>query len=159
MNALRSKPAKISLVLSLLMLLFSFTFIGDRALDIQMHDTYFVTSHAFIYRLLAIFYFVSALFYEVCFVWLTPGKGNVISYSHFLISTICFVLIGMVMVPMTGTPRRYYSFSNYETFDNFNLLTQVFSLAFIMSVFSNLVFGFYYLYCLVKKFITVIQKR
>lgn len=152
MTLLRSLPAKISIIISALLLLLSFTSFGRQPMDIQLHDAYFVTDYAFGCRLFAVFYFVLGLLYEICYSWLTPNKGSAIYYGHLLISTFCFGLFSAGMHAMAGMSRRYYTFSTFETFGK--AITIVVLILFL----SNLAFGLYYVYYLTKKFIIIIKE-
>lgn len=151
MKIIRSIAARCSFVISMILLILSFTPFACHTMDIQMHDTYFVTDYAFWCRLFAVFYFVSALFYEVCYAWLTPNRGASIHNGHLIINTLCFVLISIAINAAVGTPRRYHTFAHFETFSDFNFLTNVVSISVLILFFSNLAFGLYYLYCLVRK--------
>jgi cytochrome c oxidase subunit 1 len=91
-------------------------YLGNAALDINLHDTYFVVAHfhivmgsAAIFGMLAgIYHWFPRLFGRM----MNPKLG----YIHFWLT---FASAYMVFFPMhfmgiDGVPRRYYSFTNFE---------------------------------------------
>jgi hypothetical protein len=142
---LRSSTAMISAGILIALIIISLTSLGKYTIDIQLHDAYFVLHLAFICRIVAVFFLISALLYEICYSWLLTVKGNLIHYIHLAINLLCFVLFIWGAFSITGEPRKYYTFSQYETFNNFNFLTQL--------------FGLYYMFCLIRKTILIVRER
>jgi len=92
-------------------------YLGNSALDIQLHDTYFVVAHFHIVMGMAAFFGMFAGVYH-WFPKLFDGKmmNNTLGTIHFWITMIGSYLIFWPMhyMGMSGVPRRYYEFSNFE---------------------------------------------
>jgi len=92
-------------------------YLGNSALDIQLHDTYFVVAHFHIVMGMAAFFGMFAGVYH-WFPKLFDGKmmNNTLGTIHFWITMIGSYLVFWPMhyMGMSGVPRRYYEFSNFE---------------------------------------------
>lgn len=106
-------------------------FLGNSALDIQLHDTYFVVAHFHLVMGSAAFFGMIAGVYH----WFPKMFGRMmdarLGYVHFWIS---FIGIYMVFFPMhyigiAGFPRRYYSFTNFDAFSTFTDLNAFITIA------------------------------
>src|SRR5690625_5926448 len=95
--------------------------LGDSALDINVHDTYFVIAHfhlvmgiSAVYGLLAGVYHWFPVMYE--------GKlmNTKLGYWHFWITAVCSygIFFPMHFVGLAGLPRRYYSNTEFPYFDD-----------------------------------------
>jgi cytochrome c oxidase subunit 1 len=107
--------------------------LADSALDINVHDTYFVVAHFHIVM------GASAIFGMFCGVyhWFPRMFGrmmnNKLGYAHFWITFIAVygVFFPMHFIGLTGVPRRYYSNEAFALFDNLqsiNILITVFAI-------------------------------
>jgi cytochrome c oxidase subunit 1 len=120
--------------------------LGNSAIDIQLHDTYFVVAHFHIVMGVAAFCGMFAGVYH----WFPRFYGRFMNETlgliHFWVTLIGAYAIFFPMHFMTGLPRRYFSFANFETFNNFNNLTEFISIAAIVVFFAQLVFivNFFY---------------
>ncbi len=112
-------------------------FLGNSAIDIQLHDTYFVVAHFHLVMGSASFFGMLAGIYH----WFPKMFGRMMNeklgYVHFWFT---FVGVYLVFFPMhyigiAGFPRRYYSFTNFETFSGFTDLNTLVSIA-AVTVFS-----------------------
>jgi cytochrome c oxidase subunit 1 len=121
-------------------------FLGNSALDIHLHDTYFVVAHFHIVMGISAFFGMYAGVYH----WFPKMYGrfmnNTLGYIHFFIT---FVGAYVIFWPMhyegvAGMPRRYYDFTNWETFKQFADLNQMISYAAIIVFFAQLLFVFNY---------------
>src|SRR5690606_15430651 len=93
-------------------------FLGNSAIDIQMHDTYFVVAHFHIVMGVAAFFGMFAGVYQ----WYPKMYGRFMNETlgkiHFwgtLIGAYA-VFWPMHYLGMAGVPRRYYRFDNFEAF-------------------------------------------
>jgi cytochrome c oxidase subunit 1 len=122
--------------------------LGNSAIDIQLHDTYFVVAHFHLVMGSAAFFGMVAGVYH----WFPKMFGRMMNeklgYLHFWIT---FVGIYCIFFPMhytgiAGFPRRYYSFTSYETFKTFGDLNAFISTAAIITFFAQfiLVFNFFH---------------
>lgn len=107
--------------------------LADSALDINVHDTYFVVAHFHIVMGLSA---VLAMFAGV-YHWFPKMYGRMMNkklgYLHFWITFISAygVFFPQHFMGLAGMPRRYYSNSAFEMFDAFvdlNILVTVFSI-------------------------------
>jgi cytochrome c oxidase subunit I len=116
--------------------------LGNSALDIQLHDTYFVVAHFHLVMGSAAFFGMLAGAYH----WFPKMFGRMMNeklgYVHFWLS---FAGVYMVFFPMhyigiAGYPRRYYSFTSFDPLDQFANLNAFISLAAIMTFVAQLIF-------------------
>ncbi len=121
-------------------------FLGNSALDIHLHDTYFVVAHFHIVMGISAFFGMFAGVYH----WFPKMYGrfmnNTLGYIHFFIT---FIGAYVIFWPMhyegvAGMPRRYYDFSNWESFKQFTDLNHMISYAAIIVFFAQLLFVFNY---------------
>ena len=107
--------------------------LGDSALDINVHDTYFVVAHFHLVMGISALYGLFAGVYH----WFPKMFGRMLNknlgYIHFWVTAICAygVFFPMHFIGMAGLPRRYYTNSNFPLFDdtsNVQILITVFAL-------------------------------
>ena len=151
LKLLKSPAAKGSVVLMVMLLILSFTSIGSQTFNIQTHDTYIVLHFGFVCLVTAAFFAISALLYEVAYSIITESKGNAIQITQLFVNVLCFGSVTYGLFALQSQPRRYHSFSDFATFDNFNFFTQVVAIVSIVFALSNLLFGIYYLWCVFRK--------
>ncbi len=127
-------------------------FLGNSAIDIQLHDTYFVVAHFHLVMGSASFFGMLAGVYH----WFPKMFGrmmnNKMGYVHFWIT---FVGVYMVFFPMhyigiAGFPRRYYSWTNFETFSGFADLNTMVSVAAIFTLAAQFIFLFNFFYSMFR---------
>ena len=127
-------------------------FLGNSALDIHLHDTYFVVAHFHIVMGVASFMGMFAGFYH----WFPKMYGrylnNTLAYIHFWITLIGAYLIFWPMhyQGLAGMPRRYYDFSNWESFKQFGGLNEFISLVAMIVFAAQLLFVFNFFYSIFK---------
>lgn len=121
-------------------------FLGNSALDIHLHDTYFVIAHFHIVMGISAFFGMFAGIYH----WYPKMYGrfmnNTLGYIHFFVTFIGSYVIFWPMhyEGVAGMPRRYYDFSAWESFKQFGELNQMISVAAIIVFFAQLLFVFNY---------------
>ena len=93
--------------------------LADSALDINVHDTYFVVAHFHIVMgMSAIFGMLAGIYH-----WFPKMFGRMMNsklgYVHFWLTLVCGfgVFFPMHFVGMAGAPRRYYDFSEFAFLD------------------------------------------
>lgn len=127
-------------------------FLGNSALDIHLHDTYFVIAHFHIVMGVASFFGMYAGVYH----WFPKMFGrymnNTLGYIHFWGTLVCAYVIFWPMhyEGLAGMPRRYYDFSQWETFKQFGSLNEVITIASILSFALQLLFVFNFFYSIFK---------
>jgi cytochrome c oxidase subunit 1 len=127
-------------------------FMGNSAIDIQIHDTYFIVAHFHLVMGSAAFFSMIAGVYH----WFPKMFGrmmdNRLGYIHFWLS---FVGVYLVFFPMhyigiAGFPRRYYSFTNFDFTDKFTDLNMFVSIAAIVTFFAQFIFVFNFFYSMYR---------
>jgi cytochrome c oxidase subunit I len=127
-------------------------FLGNSAVDIQLHDTYFVVAHFHLVMGSASFFGMLAGVYH----WFPKMFGRMMNaklgYLHFWIT---FVGVYMVFFPMhyigiAGFPRRYYTWTNFETFSGFTDLNMLVSIAAILTLAAQFIFLFNFIYSIFR---------
>ncbi len=127
-------------------------FVGNSAIDIQLHDTYFIVAHFHLVMGSASFFGMLAGVYH----WFPKMFGRMmdsrLGYIHFWIS---FVGIYLVFFPMhyigiAGFPRRYYSFTNFDAFSTFVDLNSFISIAAILTFGAQFIFLFNFFYSMYR---------
>ena len=97
-------------------------FLGNSAIDIQMHDTYFVVAHFHIVMGIAAFFGMFAGIYN----WYPKMFGTFMNETlgriHFWGTMVGAYAIFWPMhyLGMAGVPRRYYRFDNFDAFSHFS---------------------------------------
>jgi len=113
--------------------------LADAALDITIHDTYFVVAHFHVVMGLSAVFGMFAGVYH----WFPKMFGKMLNtrmgYAHFWITIVAAygVFFPMHFVGLAGAPRRYYDYSVYETFDS-ETFALMMDLSVIITIFSIL---------------------
>ncbi len=127
-------------------------FLGNSALDIHLHDTYFIIAHFHIVMGVAGMFGMFAGIYH----WFPKMYGrflnNTLAYIHFWVTLVGAYLIFWPMhyEGLAGMPRRYYDFSNWESFKMFNGLNEFISFVSIIVFAAQLLFVFNFFYSIFK---------
>jgi cytochrome c oxidase subunit 1 len=118
--------------------------LADSALDINVHDTYFVVAHFHIVMgLSAIFGMLAGIYH-----WFPKMFGKMMNsklgYVHFWFTLVCGfgVFFPMHFVGMAGAPRRYYDFSEFPFLDWVMDLNPIISMFAIVGGAAQLLFLF-----------------
>ncbi len=126
--------------------------LGDSALDINIHDTYFVVGHFHIVMgagaIFGMFAGVYHWFPRMYGRFMLPKMG----YLHFWMTIVGVygVFFPMHFLGLAGVPRRYYSNQEYEMFqgmDNINVIITCFA---IMAAIAQFIFIFNFFYSIFK---------
>ncbi|MEO9475577.1 MAG: cbb3-type cytochrome c oxidase subunit I [Cyclobacteriaceae bacterium] len=127
-------------------------FLGNSALDINLHDTYFVVAHFHLVMGSASFFGLLAGVYH----WFPKMFGRMmdekLGYIHFWLT---FVGVYLVFFPLhyigiAGFPRRYYSWTNFDAFNSFADLNSFVSVAAILTFGAQFIFLFNFFYSIYK---------
>ncbi len=127
-------------------------FLGNSALDIHLHDTYFVVAHFHIVMGVASFFGMFAGVYH----WFPKMFGrylnNTLAYIHFWITIAGAYLIFWPMhyEGLAGMPRRYYDFQNWESFKMFGGLNEFISFVALIVFAAQLLFVINFFYSIWK---------
>jgi len=127
-------------------------FLGNSAIDIQLHDTYFVVAHFHLVMGSASFFGMIAGIYH----WFPKMFGRMmddrLGNIHFWLTFIGVYLVFFPMhyIGITGFPRRYYSWTNFETFSGFADLNMLVSVAAILTLAAQFIFLFNFFYSIFR---------
>ncbi|MFZ1703699.1 MAG: cbb3-type cytochrome c oxidase subunit I [Saprospiraceae bacterium] len=123
-------------------------FLGNSAIDIQLHDTYFVVAHFHIVMGVAAFFGMFAGVYH----WYPKMYGRFMNETlgkiHFWGTIIGAYAIFWPMhyIGMAGVPRRYYSFESFDAFKHFADMNKFITIFAIISFAIQLVFVINFFY-------------
>ena len=131
--------------------------LADSALDIMLHDTYFVVAHFHIVMGMSAVFGMFAGVYH----WFPKMFGRMMNtrlgYAHFWVTLIGAygVFFPMHFVGLAGAPRRYYDYSAYSEFDNnsFQLmvdLNQIITVFAIIAAVGQVLFLFNFFYSIFR---------
>ncbi len=126
--------------------------LGDSALDINLHDTYFVVAHFHIVMgASAIFGMLAGVYH-----WFPRMFGRMMNkkmgYAHFwlTLTSVYGVFFPMHFIGLAGVPRRYYANTAYAGFDSLvNINTMISTMAIIGGI-AQLLFAFNFFYSIFK---------
>ena len=127
-------------------------FLGNSAIDIQLHDTYYVVAHFHIVMGVAAFFGMFAGIYH----WFPKMFGrymnSMLGYLHFAVTLIGSYMIFWPMhyLGMTGVPRRYYAFEIFPMFNQYAELNKFITIFAIITFVAQLVFVFNFFYSIFK---------
>ena len=127
-------------------------FLGNSAIDIQLHDTYFVVAHFHIVMGVAAFFGMFAGVYH----WFPKLYGRFMNETmgkiHFWVTMIGAYCIFWPMhyIGIAGVPRRYYTFDTFDSFNDFPVLNKFITLAAILVFAAQLVFVLNFFYSIWK---------
>ena len=122
--------------------------LGDSALDINVHDTYFVVAHFHIVMGAGAIFGMFAGVYH----WFPRMYGRLMNsnlgYLHFWVTFIGVygVFFPMHFVGLAGVPRRYYSNLDFEMFNDIQFINVIITGFAILSSFGQFVFIFNFFY-------------
>ena len=126
--------------------------LGDSALDINVHDTYFVVGHFHIVMGLSAIYGMFSGVYH----WFPKMYGRMMNkklgYLHFWVTFIAAygVFFPMHFLGLAGLPRRYYTNSAFPMFDNLTDINSIITFFAIIGGLVQLVFVFNFFYSIFK---------
>ncbi|MGE5107332.1 MAG: cytochrome c oxidase subunit I [Sphingobacteriales bacterium] len=127
-------------------------YLGNSALDYQLHDTYFVVAHFHIVMGVASMFGMFAGIYH----WFPKMYGrhlnHTLGYIHFWITLAGAYLIFWPMhyQGLAGAPRRYYDISNWHFLKGFDGLNQFISTVAMIVFATQLLFVFNYFFSMFR---------
>jgi cytochrome c oxidase subunit I len=122
--------------------------LGDSALDINVHDTYFVVAHFHIVMGLSAIFGMFAGIYH----WFPKMFGRMmlrpLGYAHFILTFIAAygVFYPMHFLGLAGLPRRYYTNTSFPMFDNLVDINIIISVFAILGGLAQVIFIFNFFY-------------
>ncbi|MFW5760296.1 MAG: cytochrome c oxidase subunit I [Cyclobacteriaceae bacterium] len=126
--------------------------VANSAIDIQVHDTYFIVAHFHLVMGSAAFFgFITGVYH-----WFPKMYGrmlnNNLGYLHFWLTFVGIYLIFFPMhyLGMAGFPRRYYSFTNFDAFRTFTDLNTFITIAAIITFVAQFIFLYNFVHSIFK---------
>ncbi|MEN9832954.1 MAG: hypothetical protein RL753_108 [Bacteroidota bacterium] len=122
--------------------------LGDSALDINVHDTYFVVAHFHIVMGLSAIFGMFAGVYH----WFPKMYGRMMNksmgYLHFWLTFVSAygVFFPMHFTGLAGLPRRYYSNAEFPIFDELQDINVIITMFAIGGGIAQLIFIFNFFY-------------
>lgn len=117
-------------------------YLGNAAMDIQLHDSYFVVAHFHLVMGSAAIFGMFAGIYH----WFPRMYGrmmnNTLGYFHFWLTFISAYLVFFPMhfMGLAGVPRRYYQFTLVEDFNVWMDVNKLITVSAIVAGFAQLLF-------------------
>tara|TARA_B110000971_G_scaffold60986_1_gene62239 strand:- start:1588 stop:3342 length:1755 start_codon:yes stop_codon:yes gene_type:complete len=126
--------------------------LGDSALDINVHDTYFVVGHFHIVMgLSAIFGMLAGVYH-----WFPKMYGRMMNkklgYAHFWLTIVSAygTFFPMHYLGLAGLPRRYYSNSAFPMFDGLQDINQIVTVCAILGAAAQFIFLYNFFYSIFR---------
>ena len=122
--------------------------LADSALDVNVHDTYFVVAHFHIVMGMSTIFGMLAGIYH----WFPKMFGRMMNtklgFAHFWVTIVCGygVFFPMHFVGIAGAPRRYYEYSNFDFLGSVMDLQPLISTFAIVGAIGQLFFLFNFFY-------------
>lgn len=126
--------------------------LGDSALDINVHDTYFVVGHFHIVMGLSAIFGMFAGVYH----WFPKMYGRIMNkklgYAHFWITLVAAygTFFPMHYLGLAGLPRRYYSNSAFPMFDNLTDINEIVTFCALLGAAAQVLFLFNFFYSIFR---------
>ncbi len=127
-------------------------YLGNAALDIQLHDSYFVVAHFHLVMGSAAIFGMFAGIYH----WFPKMYGRMMNktlgYFHFWLTfiTAYLVFFPMHFMGLAGVPRRYYQFTLVKEFDVWMDVNKLITVSAIVAGFAQLLFLWNFFYSIFK---------
>ncbi len=127
-------------------------FLGNSAIDIPLHDTYFVVAHFHIVMGIAAFFGMFCGIYHWFPLMFARYMNETLGKIHFWGTLIGAYAIFWPMhyIGMAGVPRRYYTFANFEAFNTFAPINMFISTAAIIVFGLQILFIINFFYSIFK---------
>jgi cytochrome c oxidase subunit 1 len=126
--------------------------LADSALDINLHDTYFVVAHFHIVMgVSAILGMLAGVYHWFPKLFLRKMNKN-LGYLHFWLTFISAygVFFPMHFLGLAGVPRRYYENSAFPMFDNLQDLNVLITMFAILGATAQIIFLFNFFYSIFR---------
>jgi cytochrome c oxidase subunit 1 len=129
-------------------------FLGNSALDIPLHDTYFVVAHFhLVMGSAAIFGMLAGVYHWYPKLFAGRLMDEKLGYLHFWVTFVCAYLVFFPMhfMGLDGVPRRYYAMTEFPAFNHWlsvntfitwsAIVAALVQVAFLYNFFSSIFFG------------------
>ncbi|WP_026450824.1 cytochrome c oxidase subunit I [Aequorivita capsosiphonis] len=116
---------------------------GDSALDINIHDTYFIVAHFhLVMGISAAYGFIAGVYHWFPIMFEGRMMNKKLGYIHFWVTAIGAygIFFPMHFVGLAGLPRRYYTNTAFPYFDDLHDINVVMTIFAIMTIAVQVVF-------------------
>lgn len=116
---------------------------GDSALDINIHDTYFIVAHFhLVMGISAAYGFLAGVYHWFPIMFEGRMMNKKLGYIHFWVTSIGAygIFFPMHFVGLAGLPRRYYTNTNFPYFDDLADINVVMTIFAILTISVQVVF-------------------
>lgn len=123
--------------------------VGNSALDINVHDTYFVVAHFhLVMGISAAYGFLAGIYHWFPKMFNGRLMNKKLGYIHFWITAVGAygIFFPMHFVGMAGLPRRYYTNSNFPYFDDLHDINVVMTVFAIITIGAQLIFAYNFIH-------------
>jgi heme/copper-type cytochrome/quinol oxidase subunit 1 len=139
---MKQKPHHLLLCTGVILFLTSFFILKqNNSVDIHLHDTYFVIAHTHVLWLLSI------IALSVWTLYLLTNKilyFKALTWAHVIITILTLLLFALTLFFgdsfMNPTPRRYYEYSSWNSFDNYTTFTRAIGITTVVLLFGQFIF-------------------
>jgi heme/copper-type cytochrome/quinol oxidase subunit 1 len=150
---MKQKPYNLLLWTALFLVLTSFFILKqNNSVDIHLHDTYFVIAHTHVFWLLAIVALI------VWILYLLTNKilySKALTWTHIIITMLTLLLFALNLFFDNGfinpVPRRYYDYSNWNSFNNYTTLTKAIGISIFVLLLGQFIFVINFIMGLFKR--------
>jgi len=128
-------------------------FLGNSAIDIEFHDTYFVVAHFHIVMGLASsFGFFAGVYHWFPKMYAGRMMNMTLGYIHFWITIVGSYCIFWPMhyLGLSGLPRRYFAFNSFENFSQYDGINMFVSTMSVIVFFAQFLFVVNFFYSMYK---------
>ena len=127
------------LVTPAILLIIEWLFIGESVMDVHFHDTYLVMPGASSLILILILLLIPYMYHLLL---RTKGKRSIL-FIHVISTVVSIVAFFICSKLIPTTPRRYYDFSNWESFHQFGMLNNLVAMIALALITIQLLFIVY----------------
>ena len=126
--------------------------LGNSAIDLQLHDTYFVIHYISIFFVIALFVGIWSMVYFVTPKMIKRNLNYTLGKLLFWLTFICIILLlfSMQYFGMATVPRRYYSFEEFDTYRSFGSMNVIITVIAIVLAIAQLIYFINLIYTLVR---------
>jgi heme/copper-type cytochrome/quinol oxidase subunit 1 len=150
---MKQKPYSLLLWTGLFLVLTSFFILKqNNSVDIHLHDTYFVIAHTHVFWLLAIVALI------VWILYLLTNKilySKALTWTHIIITMLTLLLFALNLFFdncfINPVPRRYYDYSNWNSFNNYTTLTKAIGISIFVLLLGQFIFVINFIMGLFKR--------
>lgn len=123
--------------------------VGDSALDINVHDTYFVVAHFhLVMGVSAAYGFLAGIYHWFPKMFSGRLMNKQLGYIHFWVTAVGAygIFFPMHFVGLAGLPRRYYTNSEFPYFDDLHDINVVMTIFAIITISVQVVFVYNFIH-------------